>query len=161
MTIQRSHCSGNEKNKLKQQCAVNMQNTKENLKILFRILLLKTLLKITSLLHTHDLSLYAWEQIDTVRISTSEDSRILQRSVPLFRSTPLNPYLRHCHPVHAFGRYRVPDASILVYSVVTLRRIFAQSCISWRGVIFTQDRNISNWRRVNWSALVEGQEVES
>jgi hypothetical protein len=37
-TIKRWHCSGNEKNKLKQQSTVNNQNTEDDLKILLRIL---------------------------------------------------------------------------------------------------------------------------
>jgi hypothetical protein len=36
--IKRWHCSGNEKNKLKQQSTVNNQNTEDELKILLRIL---------------------------------------------------------------------------------------------------------------------------
>jgi len=43
MTIKRWHCSGNEKNKLEQQSTVNIQNTEEDLKILLRILSIKTL----------------------------------------------------------------------------------------------------------------------
>ena len=37
-TIKRWHCRGNEKNKLKQQSALNIQITEDNLKILLRIL---------------------------------------------------------------------------------------------------------------------------
>jgi hypothetical protein len=39
--IKRWHCSGNEKNKLKQQSTVNNQNTEDDLKILLRILSIK------------------------------------------------------------------------------------------------------------------------
>jgi len=38
MPIKRWHCSGNEKDKLKQQSAVNIQNTEDDLKILLKSL---------------------------------------------------------------------------------------------------------------------------
>jgi len=44
-TIKRWRCSGTEKNKLKQQSTVNIQNTEDDLKILLRILSIKILSK--------------------------------------------------------------------------------------------------------------------
>jgi hypothetical protein len=69
-TIMRWHCSGNEKNKFKQQSTVHNQNTDDVLKLPLRILSMTT--NITTLIHLHDQAADVWAILDTVRIRTPE-----------------------------------------------------------------------------------------
>jgi len=115
----------------------------------------------TSLLHTRDLSLYAWEKVDTIGIRSAEESRVLRRSDLLFRSAAFNPYLGINHSLQAIRTYILSGTSVLVYRVITLRRILQRLFVSGQGVIYMQGRIINDWERIDWSALEEGQEVES
>jgi len=93
-TIKRWHCSGNEKNKLKQQSTVNIQNTEDNLKILLRILSQNKLpITSTSIIHLCDYTLYAWTQIDPIRVRTANGSGTFRRSSLQFGKAPFNPHL--------------------------------------------------------------------
>jgi len=80
MTIMRLRCSGNEQNMLKKQSTVNIQNTEDDHEIFVSILSIFNFKTILSLLHSCDLSLCAWVQIDTKWIPTAEESRVSPRT---------------------------------------------------------------------------------
>jgi len=114
-TIKRWLCSGNEKNKLKQQSGVNIQNTEDDLNILLRILLHKNFITIAQLISLRDYALYAWTQLDTLSICTPEERRTLQQSYCSTGRATLNTHLpsglAFCH----LYRYLVPNTSVDLY----------------------------------------------
>jgi hypothetical protein len=89
-TWKRWHWSGNKKNKLKQQPTVNNQNTKDNLKILLRIL---SITNISSLLSTPDGATYARRLIDSTRVRTATGCRVFRQSSFRICQEPFNKHL--------------------------------------------------------------------
>jgi hypothetical protein len=77
MTINRWHCSSNEKNQLKRHSTVNNQNTEDDLKILLRMPSITT--NITTLIHLRDQAVYVWTTLDTVQIRNPESCRVIRR----------------------------------------------------------------------------------
>jgi hypothetical protein len=75
---------------LKQQSTVNNQNTKDDLKILLRIL---SISNISTLIHVRDQAVYVWSTLDTIQIRSAENCQVIRRfAFSVGRSTP-NPHL--------------------------------------------------------------------
>ena len=151
-TIKRWHCSSNEKNKLKQQSAVNIQNTEDDLKILLRILSINTF-TITSLIHLRDYTSYAWTQVDTISVRTPEERQTFRRSYCSTGRARFNPHLpcgvAFCHQY----QYRLPSTSIHIYKVITLRRIFRRLVASRGGLVVGFEEATGNWSQIDSRAL--------
>ena len=117
MTIKRWHCSGNEKNKPKQQSTVNKQNSKDDLKILLKIL--------SSLVKTfRPLSIFVTRQhMSGQHLTQSEFT--LQQVVELFGNLLIQ--LEEAHLTHTyrtvfrFCQLGNPDYQVLRYLNTRLR----------------------------------------
>jgi len=80
--------------KLKQQSTFNIQNTEDDLKILLRILSIKTFpITSTALIHCRDYALYAWSQIYTIQVRTATSSQTLWQPSLQFGRASFNPHL--------------------------------------------------------------------
>jgi len=136
-------------NKLKQQSTVNIQNTKDDLRIFLRILSKITTFTITSLIHLRDNALYAWTQVDTISIHTPEEHRTLRRFYCSTALASFNPHLpcglAFCHQY----RYWLPRTSIRIYQVITIRRVFQGVVVSGRGLAFGLDARTGVWSRID------------
>jgi len=75
-TMKRWYCSGNEKKNLRQQATLNIQNTEDDLTMLLRILsIILFIISSTILIHPRDYAVYAWTQVDTIRVRTETSCR--------------------------------------------------------------------------------------
>jgi hypothetical protein len=134
MTIKRWHCSCNEKNKLKQQSTVNNQNTKDDLKILLRILSITT--NITTLIHLGDQAVYVWMTLDTIRIRSPEDCRVIQQFAYSVGRSTFNPHLPSGFSFLSTREYQLPGAEVSEHQRTTIRGVGRKVAIRRGSLVF-------------------------
>jgi len=139
------------------------QSTEDNLKTWLRILpiIQITLSKVSSVIHLRDHALYAWSQVNTVRLRTATSCREFRQSSLQCGRASFNPHLLSGFLLLWNRRYWLTGAEILQHRCVTIQGIF-RGVIVWRqGVIYIY-RGDGLWLRCRLVALaMEEQEVES
>ena len=125
--------------------------SKEYLNILLSLVRTSTI-TLSSLQHQWDLSLYIWVQVDTIWISTPEESWILQTSDFLFWWASFHPHLPGHYSIHGSQRYLLRCTSALIHRVITLRSITRRT-MSVGGQLIRQGGNIIDWEFVDPSVL--------
>jgi len=111
----------------------------------YKEIYLLNILIIASLLHTRNLSLYVWVQIDTTAICCPIESQVLRRSDVLFRIASFNPHLIGHLMIPNLPTYQLQHTLVDVYRAITLLRIPQRSFISRRAVIFAPRNDIKTW----------------
>jgi hypothetical protein len=118
--MKRWHCSGNEKNKLKQESTVNNQNTEDDLKILLTILSIFTKTIITSLMHLRDQAVYVWTTLDSIRIRSAESCRVIRKFAYSIGRSTFNPHLPNGFSLLSTREYRLPGVDVSEHLCVTI-----------------------------------------
>jgi len=161
VAIKRQHCCEGIKGTSSEKHST--QNTEDNLKIWLRILpiIQITLSKVASIIHLRDHALYAWSQVNTLRLRTATSCREFRQSSLQFIRASFNPHLLSGSSFLWTRRYWLPGAEILKHQCVTIRGIFRGVIVRRQGVIYIYCGD-GLWLRYRFVALaMEEQEVES
>jgi len=148
LAIQRQHCFGNEKKKLKQQSTVNTEAPKTTLKYYEEFFLLN-LLTITSLIQLCDQTVNVWSQVETIWIRNLEERRSLLVSHFTGRWSTSKPHLRSGSTFRPFEHYRYPGIQVLVYRATTIGRFLRRVVPQGRNIIFRSEVGSNHHERLD------------
>jgi len=140
-------CRG--KKRHQQQSTVNSQNTEDNLKILLRILSIKKLSIISTLIHLRDQAVYVWTTFDTIRIRSATSSQVIRKFAYSIGRSTFNPHLPNGFSFLSTREYRLPGVEVSEHRRVTLRGVGRRVAFR-RGslvYIYIGDRL---WKRFNF-----------
>jgi hypothetical protein len=130
-----------------QQSTVNNQNTEDDLKLLLRNLSITYI--ITSLIHLRDQAIYVWTTLDTIRIRTSEDCRVVRKfAYSIGRSTP-NPDLPSGFSFLSTREYRVPGATVSEHRCTTIGGVGKRVAFRRGSLIYIYLAD-GHWRRFDF-----------
>jgi len=79
---------------------------------------------------------YAWTQVDTIRVSTGMSCQDFQQSSLQFTRAPVTPRLPSGVPFLGTRTYQLPGATILEHRNITIRGVFRGVVVSWGRVIY-------------------------
>jgi hypothetical protein len=134
---------------LRQQSTVNNQNTEDDLKILLRILSILLFLTITSLIYLRDQAVYVWTTLDTIRIRSATDCRVIWRfAYSVGRSTP-NPHLPSGFSFLLTRQYQLPGVEVSEHRRTTIRGVGRRVAFQRGSLVYIYISD-GNWRRFDF-----------
>ena len=151
MNIKRWHCSSNENNNLKQQFTVNNQNTKDDLKILWRIL--------SSNLDNYFSSIITWLGNQCMDLNWHDRSMLFNKLWSLsaicfsIRTGPFNPHLPCGISFLRTRDYRMLGVEISQHRCTTIQGIIQGVVVRQGSWVFVYTRH-RIWRWFVLEALV-------
>jgi hypothetical protein len=133
------------KKEYQQQSTVNSQNTEDDLKILLRILSIT----ITSLIHLRDQAVYVWTTLDTIRIRSAEECRVIRRfNYSIGRST-FNPHLPIGFSFLSTQRHRLFGTTVHQHRRVTIRGVGRRVAFRRGDLVYIYIGD-GSWRRFDF-----------
>jgi len=149
MPIERQHCCCDALDKLKQQSTVNTEAPKTIIKYYLQF----SLITMTFLIHLRDQVLHVWSQVDTIPGRNIEERRTRRQSDFAVGRSTFNPPICIGSTFRALQQYQLPGSGVLVYRVVTIRRILWKVAPWGRSVIFGLLLGSNCWERLSPVAL--------
>ena len=136
------------------QAAIHSQHrsTEDDRKILLRILSIKNFI-ISSLIHLRDYALFAWTQVDTISVCTTEASQTFQRTYCSSGRASFNPHILSGLAFHHLYWYQLPCTLILMYRVITHRRVSRGLVVSGGGLVYGFYVATGDWSQIDPRAL--------